>query len=128
MEGRDGEDGLTVLRSNKDTALILCDVNMPVMDGITFAFALKEEDGLKDIPLIMCTTETVESVREDIKELGIRAWMTKPVSKKLLILALKKYLSSRFSFFFSFFIFPPQAVSYFPERNEGAFLIQGRGV
>ena len=51
LEGRDGEDGLTVLRSNKDTALILCDVNMPVMDGITFAFALKEEDGLKDIPV-----------------------------------------------------------------------------
>ncbi|MEE2743196.1 MAG: response regulator, partial [Bdellovibrionota bacterium] len=36
-EGRDGEDGLSVLRNNKDVALIVCDVNMPVMDGITFA-------------------------------------------------------------------------------------------
>jgi CheY-like chemotaxis protein len=92
LEGRDGEDGLTILRSNMDTSLILCDVNMPVMDGITFATALKEEEGLKNIPLVMCTTETVESVRDDIKELGIRAWMTKPVSKKLLILALNKIL------------------------------------
>ena len=93
LEGRDGEDGLSVLRNNKDVSLILCDVNMPVMDGITFAFALKEEDGLKDIPLVMCTTENFESVRDDIKQLGIRAWMTKPISKKLLILALKKILN-----------------------------------
>ena len=92
LEGRDGEDGLTVLRENKDTSLILCDVNMPVMDGITFAFALKEEKDLKDIPLVMCTTENFEAVRDDIKELGIRAWMTKPISKKLLILALQKIL------------------------------------
>ena len=92
LEGRDGEDGLTVLRENKDISLILCDVNMPVMDGITFAFALKEEEDLKDIPLVMCTTENFEAVRDDIKELGIRAWMTKPISKKLLILALQKIL------------------------------------
>ena len=93
LEGRDGEDGLSVLRENKDVSLILCDVNMPVMDGITFAFALKDEDDLKDIPLVMCTTENFESVRDDIKQLGIRAWMTKPISKKLLILALKKILN-----------------------------------
>ena len=92
LEGTDGEDGLSVLRNNKDISLILCDVNMPVMDGITFAFALKDEEGLKDIPLVMCTTENFESVRDDIKELGIRAWMTKPISKKLLVLALQKIL------------------------------------
>ena len=93
-EGCDGEDGLSVLRNNKDVSLIVCDVNMPVMDGITFAFALREEDELKHIPLIMCTTETVESIREDVKSLGIRAWMTKPVSKKILLLAMQKILSS----------------------------------
>ena len=92
LEGTDGEDGLCVLRNNKDISLILCDVNMPVMDGITFAFALKEEEDLKDIPLVMCTTENFESVRDDIKELGIRAWMTKPISKNLLALALQKIL------------------------------------
>ena len=92
LEVTDWEDGLCVLRNNKDISLILCDVNMPVMDGITFAFALKEEEGLKHIPLVMCTTENFESVRDDIKELGIRAWMTKPISKKLLVLALQKIL------------------------------------
>jgi len=94
-EGQDGEDGLRVLRNNTDISLIICDVNMPVMDGITFAYALRKEEDLKGIPLIMCTTETADSVRDNIQSLGIRAWMTKPVSKKILILALHKVLEKR---------------------------------
>ena len=93
LEASDGANALDIIKENSDIDLIFCDVNMPVMDGITFASALKDEDGLKDIPLVMCTTENFESVRDDIKQLGIRAWMTKPISKKLLILALKKILN-----------------------------------
>ncbi len=95
FEGQDGEDGLRGLRNNTDISLIICDVNMPIMDGITFAYALRKEEELKEIPLIMCTTETADSVRENIKALGIRAWMTKPVTKKILILALHKILEKK---------------------------------
>ena len=89
---KDGQEALEMIRAGKGDVMFL-DLNMPVMDGITFAFALKEEEGLKDIPLVMCTTENFESVRDDIKQLGIRAWMTKPITKKLLIMALQKILN-----------------------------------
>ena len=58
---------------------------MPVMDGITFAFALKEEEDLKDIPLVMCTTENFESVKDDIKQLQTMELLFKKKLKKFYV-------------------------------------------
>ncbi|MGZ3809853.1 MAG: response regulator, partial [Bacteriovorax sp.] len=50
-EGHDGKHGLDVLKANTDTNLIICDVNMPNMDGITMCSKVKEDPSVNKIPI-----------------------------------------------------------------------------
>ena len=75
----DGEDALTHLRSHLDVppCLILLDLNMPRMNGFEFLEALRADDGLKHIPVVMVSTSLE---RQDIRrsfELGIVAYVNK---------------------------------------------------
>ena len=65
LEASDGANALDTLKEHSDIDLIFCDVNMPVMDGIAFAQAIHNEDHLKDIPLVFCTTETAQLCAEE---------------------------------------------------------------
>ena len=61
--------------------LIICDVNMPVMDGISFLKTIKQDDDYalcRFIPVLMLTTESEKSMMEEGKKAGVRAWMHKP--------------------------------------------------
>ena len=66
VEGKDGRDGLIKAQENIDTQLIICDYNMPEMDGITMCRKIREITALKSIPIFMLTTET----SPELKTLG----------------------------------------------------------
>ncbi len=84
FEGTNGEEGLAVAAKEKPD-LILLDVTMPVMDGVTMLGLLKENPELKTIPVIMLTAESGRENILQIARLGIRDYLTKPFREDQLV-------------------------------------------
>jgi len=76
-EAANGEEGLAMAGREKPD-LILLDHNMPVMDGITMLRKLREDPGLKRIPVIMLTAESGLDSLATVARLGVRDYVTKP--------------------------------------------------
>ena len=92
-EAVDGKDGLEKVQSIEDEgdflSLIITDVNMPQMDGITFISQVKETE-FKFIPILVLTTEAEESLIEKGREAGASGWLLKPFQPEQLLWAVKK--------------------------------------
>ena len=94
-EAANGEEGLAVAVREKPD-IILLDVTMPVMDGVTMLTKLKEDPELKAIPVIMLTAESGRDNVINIARLGVRDYLVKPFKEDQLIdkvgrvVALKK--------------------------------------
>lgn len=89
IEGRDGKDALSKLTGQK-VHLIISDVNMPVMDGITFVKEVKQLPNYKFTPIIMLTTESEDNKKKEGQAAGARAWMVKPFKSDQLLSAVQK--------------------------------------
>lgn len=89
IEGSDGRDALSKLTGQK-VHLIISDVNMPNMDGISFVKALKETPQYKFTPVLMLTTESQEEKKREGQAAGARAWMVKPFKPEQLLNAVQK--------------------------------------
>ncbi|HJV86092.1 MAG TPA: response regulator [Noviherbaspirillum sp.] len=89
LEGSDGVDALSKLKGQK-VHLIISDVNMPKMDGITFLTAVKQMPAYKFTPVIMLTTESEESKKRQGQAAGAKAWVVKPFKPDLLLNAVQK--------------------------------------
>lgn len=89
IEGRDGKDALSKLTGQK-VHLIISDVNMPVMDGITFVKEVKQLPNYKFTPIIMLTTESEDGKKREGQAAGARAWMVKPFKSDQLLSAVQK--------------------------------------
>ena len=76
-----GVEALTFLRNpeNKKPGIILLDLNMPKMNGIEFLKAVKQDDNLKMIPVIVLTTSKEERDKVNSFKLGAAGYMIKPV-------------------------------------------------
>jgi two-component system cell cycle response regulator len=83
-EAGNGEEGLAVAARDKPD-LILLDVTMPVMDGVTMLTKLKEDPALKAIPVIMLTAESGRDNVLQIAKLGVRDYLVKPFKENQLI-------------------------------------------
>jgi two-component system, chemotaxis family, chemotaxis protein CheY len=77
LEAGNGAEALAVLAENS-VDLILCDINMPVMDGIEFVHRLQSIDHGKDVPVVMITTEGNESHVVQALSAGARGYIRKP--------------------------------------------------
>lgn len=76
-EANDGKEALEKLKSEK-VGLILSDINMPNMDGIEFLSRVRAEEGSKNVPIIMITTEGSQARVMQALELGATAYVRKP--------------------------------------------------
>jgi two-component system chemotaxis response regulator CheY len=90
VEAKDGVDGLEKLNQNSDTRLIICDVNMPNMDGITMCSKIHEGGKFPNLPIFMLTTEASPELKQNAKKFGVRAWIVKPFVPEKLVEAAKK--------------------------------------
>ena len=90
IEGVDGRDGLSKIVSNPDAALIICDVNMPIMNGLEMLNALKADHPAIQVPIIMVTTEAQLELVQQAKAAGARGWIVKPFKPHLLVAAVRK--------------------------------------
>jgi two-component system cell cycle response regulator len=84
LEASNGEEGLGVAAREKPDLIIL-DVTMPVMDGVTMLGKLKEDPALKAIPVIMLTAESGRENVLQIARLGVRDYLVKPFREEQLI-------------------------------------------
>lgn len=91
IEACDGSDALGKLGGERIN-LIVCDVNMPNMDGISFLKNLKEKPTHKFTPVIMLTTESQESKKQEGKAAGARAWIVKPFKPEQMLEAVSKLI------------------------------------
>ena len=87
-----GKEALDYLSSNQDVELIITDIMMPEMDGITLIQKIKENSDLKDIPIIVCTArKDVETVKE-IALLGAVNYIVKPILASVLLQKVREAL------------------------------------
>ncbi len=81
---RSGAEALNLMKqatdSGEDFDLILLDINMPGMDGFELLEAMKKDDALSDIAVVMCTGSTYDKDQERAQTLGARGYMVKPPS------------------------------------------------
>lgn len=89
LEGCDGEDALAKLDGRK-VHLIVSDLNMPRLDGIGFAKAVKERAPYKFTPIVMLTTETAEEKKRAGQAAGLKAWVVKPFRPEQLVGVVQK--------------------------------------
>lgn len=92
VEAVDGKDALSKLDGRKFN-LIISDVNMPNMDGLTFVKAAKQLPAYKFTPIIMLTTEGDEAKKAEGKAAGVRAWVVKPFQPPALLDAVAKLVA-----------------------------------
>ncbi len=79
IQASDGQEGLDVLNGSENIDMIITDLNMPNMDGITFIQEIKKLAGFESTPVCMLTTETEQSKLENNASISTDAWITKPV-------------------------------------------------
>ncbi|NBW79297.1 MAG: response regulator [Betaproteobacteria bacterium] len=88
----DGRDGLDKLKADPSIKLILCDVNMPNMDGLTMSEKVRSEQNNQAVNIIMLTTENSPVMKERGKAAGIKGWIVKPFNGPAVIGSVKKLL------------------------------------
>lgn len=91
IEGCDGKDALSKLTGQK-VQLIISDVNMPNMDGITFVKEVKKLPEYKFTPIIMLTTESQKQKMMEGKAAGAKAWVVKPFKPEQMLTAVSKLI------------------------------------
>jgi two-component system chemotaxis response regulator CheY len=89
ITGVDGKDALTKLNGQR-VHLIISDVNLPNMDGITFVSEAKKLPAYKFTPIIMLTTESQEEKKRQAQAAGAKAWVTKPFQPEQMLSAVAK--------------------------------------
>lgn len=92
IEATDGQDALNKLTGQR-VHLIISDVNMPVMDGITFLKQVKERSEYKFTPVIMLTTESAEGKKAEGQAAGAKAWVVKPFQPAQMLAAVSKLIA-----------------------------------
>jgi two-component system chemotaxis response regulator CheY len=91
IEAADGKDAISKLTGQK-VHLIISDVNMPNMDGITFVKNLKQMPNYKFTPVIMLTTESQDGKKQEGQAAGAKAWVVKPFQPAQLLAAASKLI------------------------------------
>ena len=89
----DGQDGLAKIKANPGLKLVISDVNMPNMDGLTMVEKVRGELGNKTVNVIMLTTESSPAMKDRGKAAGVKGWIVKPFKGDAVLETFKKLAS-----------------------------------
>jgi two-component system chemotaxis response regulator CheY len=92
VNGADGIEKLTeAYRQGETIGMIISDINMPVMDGITFIKEVKKTP-FRFLPILVLTTEAQEDMKLKGKQAGASGWLVKPFKPEQLVYVTKKFM------------------------------------
>ncbi|MFN2312121.1 MAG: response regulator [Spirochaetia bacterium] len=92
VQAVDGKDGLA--KMSADIKVVITDYNMPNMNGIEFIKAVRSGAVNKSVPILMVTTESEDSKKQEGKNAGATGWITKPFDKDTLLQTINKVAGS----------------------------------
>jgi two-component system chemotaxis response regulator CheY len=88
-QAADGREGLAMVDSNRNINMVICDVNMPNMNGLEMVEKIKAKPENKSLPILMLTTEGQPSMIKRAKEAGAVGWIVKPFNATQLVQTAK---------------------------------------
>jgi two-component system chemotaxis response regulator CheY len=91
IEAIDGVDACKKLKENP-VNMVITDLNMPQMDGIGLIREVRKDPANRFIPIIMLTTESQETKKQEGKSAGASGWIVKPFSPEQLLAVVKMVL------------------------------------
>ena len=89
IEAHNGKDAVSKLTGQK-VHLIISDVNMPEMDGITFVKTVKQHPSYRFTPILMLTTESAAGKKQEGQAAGAKAWKLEPFQPEQMLGAVQK--------------------------------------
>lgn len=92
LEASDGDEALKVAQGASGVDLVISDINMPNMDGITLIKHLRALPDYKFIPILMLTTESSSDKKVEGKSAGATGWIVKPFNPEQLLATIGKVL------------------------------------
>ena len=95
IEAENGQIALDIITKALDIDFCICDINMPEMDGLEMVRLVHLDDVLKDIPILMLTTEASKASKEIGKDAGVVAWITKPFKSEKVLSAVERVLKRK---------------------------------
>ena len=91
VEAGNGAEALDKARA-APPAMVVTDLNMPVMDGLALIKNLRALADFRGVPIVFLTTESEESKKREAKDAGATGWLTKPFKQEQLLAVVKKVL------------------------------------
>lgn len=91
IEATTGEEALNILKNQKPN-IILMDIQLPGIDGLTLIKQIKADAATKEIPIIAVTAYAMKGDEQKILDTGCEAYMSKPINTQELPLAIEKYI------------------------------------
>lgn len=95
LQAGDGVKGRATILKSKALSFVICDVNMPHMDGIEMVRQVKADPEFADLPIVMLTTEGQPELIKQAKEAGASGWLVKPFEKTKLVKLAQQFASVR---------------------------------
>jgi two-component system chemotaxis response regulator CheY len=89
VEAADGVEGIATIEANRAISMVVCDVNMPNMNGLDMVEKVKSRPEHKALPILMLTTEGQPSMIKRAKQAGAVGWIVKPFDANQLVDAAK---------------------------------------
>ena len=93
-EAANGKEALEILHKEW-IDLVFLDINMPVMDGLQFMEALRADQEIKEMPVVVISTEGSAERRTRLEELGVRAYLRKPATPEAIITTVSDVLGGK---------------------------------
>jgi two-component system chemotaxis response regulator CheY len=90
VEASDGTEGAETINRLSDLDAVICDVNMPRMNGLEMLEAVKRDPRNNLLPIVMLTTEGQHQLVQRAKAAGAKGWIVKPFKPELLLAAIRK--------------------------------------
>ncbi len=90
IEAKNGADAIAILKTQDDIDIILLDIIMPVMGGIEMLKVLRADESLKQLPVIILTTD--ETKKTEALECGANGFLMKPVRERDVITKIEQLI------------------------------------
>jgi two-component system chemotaxis response regulator CheY len=92
LEAVDGVDGVAKIDGDPNIGVVICDVNMPRMNGLELVETVHRKPQHANLPIVMLTTEGQPQLIQRAKKAGAKGWIVKPFKANLLVAAVKKLM------------------------------------